>query len=144
MEEIWNIAWKSALAGIAFLTPVIPFIKWLTSRWEKRAFAKYQIGLNQGVTARNKAALVAELLAEWGAEKFDPLKANRLLFECTLWLPDDEARQVNHLLAHRGDRDSRKILLAIRNVIQGEKTTLTVDDVTWFKKGLASDPRKGL
>ena len=57
----------------------------------------YQASLNFSATKREKAALVAELLAEWVSFPEDKRKLNQLLWEATLWLPEKEAKELNDL-----------------------------------------------
>ena len=92
----------------------------------------YQASLNFSATKREKAALVAELLAEWVSFPEDKRKLNQLLWEATLWLPEKEAKELNDLLAHQGNITTKDLIVNIRSIIQEEKSNLTSNDITSF------------
>ncbi|HAS6934015.1 hypothetical protein [Vibrio parahaemolyticus] len=91
-----------------------------------------KVDLNFSVKKREEAALVAELLAEWISCPEDRKTLNKLLWEASLWLPDEEALEINNLLAHEGDITTKQMIIRVRKIIQGGETKVTADDLTSF------------
>ena len=84
---------------------------------------------------REQAAMVAALFAEWTDKPAEPKELNRLTWEATLWLPDDLAKEVNKRLANAPDaKDIKEILVDIRGLIQGRKSSLNPADIVHFPK----------
>ncbi|EGQ7854982.1 TPA: hypothetical protein RQK93_004718 [Vibrio vulnificus] len=82
---------------------------------------------------REQAALVAELLSEWVKRPVDKSRLNRLTWEATLWLPEDEVQELHKLLSHHKKAPSTKqFLINVREVIQGDGTKLKASDVVNF------------
>ena len=54
-----------------------------------------------------------------------------------MWLPDDEAKKLNDLLAHREGVDTNSFVIRIKEIIQGKKSALRPEDLTWFEKSTA-------
>jgi len=88
--------------------------------------------LSFNIKKREASALVAELLAEWVSKPEKRTKLNKLLWEASLWLPDNETKELNKLLAHKGDIHMKEMLVKIRRIIQGCETTVTANDLTSF------------
>jgi len=84
---------------------------------------------------REQAALVAAVLAEWVSHPEDYKGLNKLVWEATLWLPDDLARDLNHTLSyHPGAKTAKELLVAIKTLMQGEETSLTAGTIVHFPK----------
>jgi len=62
----------------------------------------------------------------------DKDKVNRLLWEASMWLPDDGAKELNNLLAHTGSITTKQVIIRARSIIQGKETNLTANDITHF------------
>ncbi len=132
----WNDLGLFALIFTA-LQVIIGF--WLQSRIRYSIKNEYdqkieqlKVDLNFSVKKREEAALVAELLAEWVNRPDDLKTLNRLLWEASLWLPDEEALEINNLLAHDGDITTKQMIIKVRKIIQGGETKVTADDLTSF------------
>jgi hypothetical protein len=84
---------------------------------------------------REQAAMVAALFAEWVERPTTLRELNRLTWEATLWLPDELAREVNNRLANaEGAKNIKEILVDIKGLIQGRKSSLNPSDIVHFRK----------
>lgn len=92
----------------------------------------YKAELSFNATRREKAELVAELLSEWVKKPMDKNRVNRLLWEASMWLPDQEAKDLNDLFAHKNKKTTKELIIKVRAVIQGKETELTANDITHF------------
>ncbi len=85
------------------------------------------------IEARKKAELIAELLSEWLAFPESQIKLNKLTFEAFLWLPDEIAKDLSDLLAHKKNApEVRDILLKIRKYLLNNKTNLEPKEIIIF------------
>lgn len=124
--------------------PVFVVLQFLISLWLKskiqylikneydQKIEQLKVDLNFSVKKREEAALVAELLAEWVSQPEDRKTLNKLLWEASLWLPDEEALALNKLLAREGDITTKQMIIRVRKIIQGGETKVTADDLTSF------------
>jgi len=84
---------------------------------------------------REQAAIVAELFAEWARNPDDSTRLNQLTWETTLWLPDNLALEVNRRLANDPNaKNVKEILVEIKGLLQGKKSTLDPNKIVHFKK----------
>jgi len=84
---------------------------------------------------REQAAMVASLFSEWMGGSEDTKKLNRLAWEATLWLPDKIATEVNKRLQNKPDaKDAKEILVDVKALIHGRKSTLKPLDITHYPK----------
>ena len=84
---------------------------------------------------REKAAMVASLFAEWIDRPKERKELNRLIWEVTLWLPDDLAREVNKRLNNAPDaKNIKEIIVDIKSLIHGRKSKLDPKDIVHFPK----------
>lgn len=84
---------------------------------------------------REQAALVAEAIAEWIAhptEVEDIKHLQKLVWEATLWLPDDLAKNFNDMLTHK-EKTAKEMLVAVKSHIWQQPTTLKPDDIVHFE-----------
>jgi hypothetical protein len=89
---------------------------------------------------REKAVLIAELLAEWislppkeKAILVDYKKLHQLAWEATIWFPKDYLDKLNKCLTYQPDAPNIFELVAeARKIIFGDKEAISVKDVTWF------------
>ncbi|OAN16478.1 hypothetical protein A3K86_10800 [Photobacterium jeanii] len=112
---------------------------WLKSRITYSIKNEYDTKLEEikselsfSVKKREESALVAELLAEWVSKPTDKKHLNKLLWEATLWLPEQETKDLHNLLAHQGNITTKQMLIKIRKVIQGQESSIKADDLTNF------------
>ena len=83
--------------------------------------------------SRKKAELIAELLSEWLSFPDTQTKLNKLTFEAFLWLPDEIAKDLSNLLAHKENApEIREILLKIRKYLLNENTNLEANEIIIF------------
>ncbi|MCL1058854.1 hypothetical protein L2729_12770 [Shewanella gelidimarina] len=122
------------LSGIQFLIAV-----WLKGKITYSIKHEYDNKLEEiksvlsfNTKKREESAFVAELLAEWVSNPVDKKHLHKLLWEASLWLPDEETKELNNLLAHQGMTTTKQMLVKIRKIIQGKDTTVTADDLTSF------------
>lgn len=88
---------------------------------------------------RERAEQVAELLVEWVSRPKDRRRLNVLLIKVTMWLPDNEAKEVNNLLAYDPSTSLRSVICSVRRLIQGANVKLTPDDITFFPMSVNQD-----
>ncbi len=84
---------------------------------------------------REQAAIIASLFAEWIDRPEEKKELNRLTWEATLWLPDGLAKEVNQRLANEPTaKNTKEILVDIKGLIQGRKSSLNPSDIVHFGK----------
>ena len=84
---------------------------------------------------REQAAMVASLFAEWIDWPNERKELNRLTWEATLWLPDKLAKEVNKRLVNAPEaKNIKEILVSIKGLIQGRKSSLNPADIVHFEK----------
>ena len=130
----------SQITLVVFGLPAIQalFAWWIQSRLS--ASIKYEYdrrfeSIKREYERREKAAVVAELLAEWTHVKYaDTKRLNQLLWELTLYLPAQLVRDIKAMCEKsQGGKDARQVLVAVRNHLLDGEDPITVDDVTHFK-----------
>jgi hypothetical protein len=126
--------WIEILGGAAALLAIVYYAAQKVAEMAiSKVVEDYKAHLNFDAKRREKAALVADLLSEWLKKPMDKDKVNRLLWEASMWLPENEAKDLNNLLAHAGSITTKQMIVRIRSVIQGKDTILTADDITHFE-----------
>lgn len=89
---------------------------------------------------REQATMVASLFAEWIDNPKERKDLNRLAWEATLWLPDNLAKEVNKRLANAPDaKKTKEILVSIRELIQGHKSSLNPTEIVHFPKNQVNE-----
>jgi hypothetical protein len=84
---------------------------------------------------RQKAILIADLLAEWISKPEDYRKLNQLTLEAFIWLPKETAIRLSDLLAHKpGAPNVREVIAEVREIIMGEEEKIDFTHVIIFKK----------
>ncbi len=84
---------------------------------------------------REQAAIIASLFAEWIDNPKERKDLNRLAWEATLWLPDNLAKEVNKRLANEPEaKKTKEILVSIKELIQGHKSSLNPAEIVHFPK----------
>jgi hypothetical protein len=85
------------------------------------------------VRQRERAAMIAELLAEWDSRPKDPKRLNQLVLEANLWLPEQYARELNRILAHAPEaKFPKELIIDIRHLLVGREDTLSADEIVYF------------
>lgn len=88
-----------------------------------------------GQLQRQKAALVAELLAEWTSYPEDFKKLNQLTFEAFIWLPKETALKLSDLLSHQEGANSVKdVLTEVRTILLGVDEAIPASSIIFFSK----------
>jgi hypothetical protein len=127
------LGWIEMLGGTLLLIGIVYFCaKKVAEMAVAKVFEDYKADLSFDAKMREKAALVAKLLSEWIRKPMDPVQVNRLLWEASMWLPDQEVKDLNRLLLNAGEKSTKDVIVAIRNVIQGKGTTVLASDITHF------------
>jgi hypothetical protein len=108
---------------------------WAASKIQEAVKADYQGRLEElkeelrrDSARRRRAAAIADFLAAWVADNFDPSKRNnvallevqRKYWELALWLDAPTLRELNRGLMHEGDHLAA--LVQVRKAIVGEET----------------------
>ncbi|MGH9872082.1 MAG: hypothetical protein ACRD9S_06400 [Pyrinomonadaceae bacterium] len=85
------------------------------------------------IRLRERAALIAELIAEWDSQSDNRKRLNQLTLEANLWLPESQARDLNRIL--RFDPKAKfpkELVIDIRHLLRGEQDDLKPDEITYF------------
>lgn len=140
----------SFLAGSVSVTVLLGvagflFKAWVEKRIEysvKHEYDKLLLKHEEEREVRLRAALVAELMAEWLKEdKVDFDLLNKLSFEAFLWLPTDLAVDLSDTLAHKpGADDVRVIIQKVRRHLLGNEDTLDANHVIIFRNKKPNKP----
>jgi hypothetical protein len=120
----------AVLAAVAFLARA-----WAVSKIQEAVKADYQQALEELKESlrweglrRERAAAIADFLATWVAENFDPAKRNnvalleiqRQYWMLALWLDTPALRALNKALAHKEGAHHVEALVEVRRSIVGE------------------------
>ncbi|HDL6742447.1 TPA: hypothetical protein ACSRD7_003271 [Yersinia enterocolitica] len=94
----------------------------------------------QDYEVRIKAALIAELFAEWTSLNADRKRLRQLTFEAFLWLPGPLAVELSKILSHKDDaKDIQAYVIEVRKFLLGSDDALTRKNVITF--GLSNEER---
>lgn len=145
----------AAVTGTSVAAALLTWLfgKWIGARIDSSIKYEYdQLKLEREgeLRRRERAQLVAELLAEWMATSPDgdmsaeQRKAiNKLSFEATLWLPEEIAAQLSKVLQHDPTAPNQfELLLRVRTLLSGPHK-LTIKDVTQWARDREL-PNRGL
>jgi hypothetical protein len=114
----------------------------LALAWGLRSYDQLKIKYESDQRRRERAQLVAELLAEWKSTPVDgdPMHAeqrkriNQLSFEATLWLPEEIAIELSKVLQHDPTAlNQLELLLRVRKLLSGPHN-LTVKNITQWAR----------
>jgi len=96
---------------------------------------RFETALKRQQDTREKAAIVAELMAEWIAVPEDLSRLNRLSFQAFLWLPEPLAVELSKRLNHDPEAiPARELLLAVRRHLLDPKDKLDAKRIIVFEK----------
>jgi hypothetical protein len=82
---------------------------------------------------RERAAMIAELFAEWIAKPADVKRLNRLSFEASLWLPDDIVVELSKRLTNTADaKNIKDLLVDVRRHLMGKPDAVEPGHIIHF------------
>ena len=82
---------------------------------------------------RQKAILIAELIAEWDSKPKDKKRLNQLTYEAFIWLPKNLAEMLSKILSwDKNSPTSRKFIAEVRKEIQGEREMIDENIIIYF------------
>jgi hypothetical protein len=153
------------LAALGGTTIAGSLLFWLGSKWAgsridasiKHEYDRLSLQYEIEAKRRERAQLVAELLAEWMATAPNEAmsseqrkKLNRLSFEATLWLPEEIAKDLSRVLQRDPTAPSMfDLLLRTRTLLSGEHRLTPANVTQWGRdrelpnKGLPKEIRHG-
>jgi hypothetical protein len=122
---------------IAILTVIQTALTvWLKSSIENSVKHKFDRDLETfkyEVRQRERAAMIAELLAEWDSRPDNKKRLNQLVIEANLWLPEQYARDLNRILSYAPDaKFPKQLIIDIRHLLIGSQDTLTAEEIVYF------------
>lgn len=83
---------------------------------------------------RERAAMIAELFAEWSANPPDLKRLNRLSFEASLWLPAEIVPELAKRLCNAADaKDIKQLLVDVRRHLTGQTDAVEPEHIVHFK-----------
>lgn len=135
MDYLLLFGGQALIAGI-----VVYCAKLVVETAMAKAMAEHKSLLDHSNVKRQKAALVAELLAEWTSPDPDYTRLNKLTWEATMWLPETEARYLSNLLAHHENHNIREMIAKSRSVIQGGRRDIEAAEVNFFRRPGVAQP----
>ncbi len=137
--ELVGVIFSSTVVSVFVVNILIKY--WVKARLEQSIKHEYDKKLEEyrfEMRKREQAAIIAELFSQWVIikQKNDETRfreLNRLSFEMSLWLPDEIAVEINKGLKNLDTAKTPEVLLLdCREIIQGEKSKLRPDDITFF------------
>jgi hypothetical protein len=137
--ELMGIIFSSTVVSVFVVNILIKY--WVKARLEQSIKHEYDKELEEyrfEMRKREQAAMIAELFSQWVIikQKNDETRfreLNRLSFEMSLWLPDEIAVEINKRLKNLDTaKPAEALLLDCREIIQGEKSKLRPEDITFF------------
>lgn len=134
MESLFE-AIKTFGGASALIAIVLYVLKFIIDTSVKNAIEQLKADLSFEQKKREQSALVAEAIAEWIAyptEIEDVKKLQKLVWEATLWLPDELAKKFNDMLTHK-ESTVKEVLVAVKSHIWQKPTSLKPDDIVHFE-----------
>ena len=140
---------QTVLAALTGTGVAAGLLAWLLSRWAgariessiKHEYDRLKIEFEGEHRRRERAQLVAELLAAWMATPLDGgmtseqrCRINRLSFEATLWLPEEIAAELSKVLQHDPTATNQfELLLRVRSLLSGPHSLTTMNVTQWAR-----------
>lgn len=82
---------------------------------------------------RIKAALIAELFAEWTSHNSDRKRLRQLTFEAFLWLPEPLANELSDILSHQdGSKNVQAYIVEVRKYLLGQDDAFDPKEIITF------------
>jgi len=128
MEHIVTIITSAVTTSV--MVTVLAFVlrSWIGTRIEQSIKHEHDVRLEnfrRDMMVKDRAALLADLLAEWISWPEDRTKLNRLTFEAFLWLPPEIAEDLSRCLANEPEAPGvRAIIGEARKFLLGRDDTL--------------------
>jgi len=137
--ELLGVVFSQTVVSIFVVNILLKY--WMKARLEQSIKHEYNKKLEEfkfEMRKREQSAVIANLFSKWliikqksDEDRFREL--NRLSFEMSLWLPDEIAVEINKKLKNLGSAKSiQELLIDCRQIIQGDKTKLRPEDITFF------------
>jgi hypothetical protein len=87
---------------------------------------------------RERAASIAELLAEWASKPTNPTpqylkRLTQLNFELSIWLPAPIVRDLQNTLRNAGEKNAKEIVLDVRRFLRDEADDLNAEELVHFE-----------
>ncbi|MBF8643079.1 hypothetical protein [Pseudomonas luteola] len=162
--EIWSFVWNAVTtaigAGVGTYILSIVGKSWFEARIKASIDHEYALKLEsfkaellrqnaerademkRDLQIRDRAAKVAELMAEWYSWPDNYKQLNALTFEAFLWLPDDVLKDLSAVLSHDRDApDVREVISKVRVHLLG-RTSLKTDDIIVFPQDAIKNSHK--
>lgn len=133
IEGVSLLAIGGALGGFAGALAKTVFDKWL-SRRQDREMERYRYEQRM----REQAAKIAELIAvgpflpAGGEDDANYRRVRQIAFELLLVLPDELYQELKLGIRREGGRNEFTVLLAIKEHLRGEPTSLTDEDILFY------------
>ena len=85
------------------------------------------------IKKREQSLRIAELLATVREGAGDPKEINKLVWELSLWLPQNTAKELSDCLLRRaGSKDPEQILIDIRKILHGPGDDLKPENIVTY------------
>jgi len=116
---------KTIIGAVVNSGILILFIKYVLDK----KFEEYKTKEN----IRQKAILIADLLAEWYSDPDDRKRLNQLTWEAFIWLPKDIATRLSQCLSNKKDAPQAKDLIVdVRKIILGNEEAIDAEIIIHF------------
>jgi len=135
--EIFIISVISSISTASFVAVLVYFFRsWFIERLKASIKHEYDVkleSLKSEVSRREKAALIAELVAEWTHTIENTKRLNQLLWELSLYLPSGLVKDLNNTLSKRSDhKPINQVLVDVRHYLLEGKDPIEKDDIQHF------------
>jgi hypothetical protein len=112
---------------------LIAAIQLLATNWLKAHFDRQLELFRFEQLRRERAAMIAELFAEWVSKPTDSKRLNQLTWEASLWLPADIILELSKRLSNATDaKDMKEIIVAVRRHLIGETDAVEAQHIIHF------------
>jgi hypothetical protein len=112
---------------------LIAAIQLLATNWLKAHFDRQLELFRFEQLRRERAAMIAELFAEWVSKPTDSKRLNQLTWEASLWLPADIVLELSKRLSNATDaKDMKEIIVAVRRHLIGETDAVEAQHIIHF------------
>jgi hypothetical protein len=136
MNTLLIILFSSA-STVAGMTLVAYLARnWFIERLKASIKHEYDLKLEMyksEISRREKAALIAELVAEWTHDRDSTKRLNQLLWELSLYLPSGIVSDLNSTLSNRHDcKTINQVLVDVRNYLLNGEDSISPDQIFHF------------
>lgn len=110
---------------------------WLIERLKASIKHEYDLRLENhksDISRREKAALIAELVAEWTHPRESTKRLNQLLWELSLYLPSEFVKDLNATISkEQGCKPINDVLVNIRSYLLNGEDPIGPSDIRHFR-----------